>query len=72
MAANMTMGGPVVIASAGAQGQQANHQSDFGPTCKLVSSPKAGQGATVGTLNQGYPLLLYEDAVPVRRSLAAR
>jgi hypothetical protein len=26
----------------------------------------------VGTLNQGYPLLQYEDAVPVRRSLAAR
>jgi hypothetical protein len=27
---------------------------------------------TVGTLNQGYPLLQYEDAVPVRHSLAAR
>jgi hypothetical protein len=26
----------------------------------------------VGTLSQGYPLLLYEAAVPVRRSLAAR
>jgi hypothetical protein len=26
----------------------------------------------VGTLNQGYPLLQYEDAVPVRRSLATR
>jgi hypothetical protein len=26
----------------------------------------------VGTLNQGYPLLQYEDTVPVRRSLAAR
>jgi hypothetical protein len=26
----------------------------------------------VGTLNQGYPLLQYEDAVPVWRSLAAR
>jgi hypothetical protein len=26
----------------------------------------------VGTLNQGYPLLQYEDVVPVRRSLAAR
>jgi hypothetical protein len=28
--------------------------------------------ASVGTLNQGYPLLQYEDTVPVRRSLAAR
>jgi hypothetical protein len=54
-----------------AQKQRAN-QSNFGPTCRLVSSPKAGPGATVGTLNQGYPLLQYEDTVPVRRSLAAR
>jgi hypothetical protein len=27
---------------------------------------------SVGTLNQGYPLLQYEDTVPVRRSLAMR
>jgi hypothetical protein len=27
---------------------------------------------TVGTLDQGYPLLQYEDTVPVRRSLATR
>jgi hypothetical protein len=27
---------------------------------------------TVGTLNQGYPLLRYEGTVPVRQSLAAR
>jgi hypothetical protein len=27
---------------------------------------------SVGTLNQGYPLLKYEDTVPIRRSLAAR
>jgi hypothetical protein len=26
----------------------------------------------VGTLKQGYPLLQYEDTVPVRRSLATR
>jgi hypothetical protein len=45
---------------------------NFGPTCRLASSPEAGLGATVGTLNQGYPLLQYEDAVPVRCSLAAR
>jgi hypothetical protein len=38
----------------------------------LVPSPEAGPGATVGTLNQGYPLLQYEGTVPVRRSLAAR
>jgi hypothetical protein len=53
-------------------GQRANCQSNFGPTCRLASSPEAGPGATVGTLNQGYPLLQYEDAVSVRRSLATR
>jgi hypothetical protein len=47
-------------------------QSDFGPTCRLVSSPKAGPVATVGTLNQGYPLLQYEEAVLVCRFLATR
>jgi hypothetical protein len=30
-------------------------QSSFGPTCRLVSSPEVGPGATVGTLKQGYP-----------------
>jgi hypothetical protein len=72
VAVGMTMGGPAVIASTGVQGQRANRQSDFGPTCSLVSSPEAGPGATVGTLNQGYPLLQYEDPVPIRRSLAER
>jgi hypothetical protein len=72
MAVCVTMGGLTVIASTGAQGQRANRQSDFGPACRLVSSPEAGPRATVGTLNQGYPLLQYEDEVPVRRSLAAR
>jgi hypothetical protein len=33
--------------------QQANHQSDSGPTCRLTSSSEAGPGATIGTLNQG-------------------
>jgi hypothetical protein len=47
----VTMGEPTVIASIGAQGQRANHQSYFGPTCRLVSSPEASPGATVGTLN---------------------
>jgi hypothetical protein len=68
----VTMGGPAVIASTGAQEQRTNHQSIFGPTCRLAPSAEAGPGASVGTLHQGYPLLQYEDAVPVRRSLAAR
>jgi hypothetical protein len=66
----VTMGGPTVIASTGAQEQRANRQSNFGPTCRLASSPEADPGASVGTLKQGYPLLQYEDAVPVRHSLA--
>jgi hypothetical protein len=68
----VTMGGPAVIASTGAQEQRANRQSNLGPTCRLTYSPEAGPGATIGTLNQGYPLLQYEDAVLVRRSLATR
>jgi hypothetical protein len=68
----VTMGGPAVIASTGVQEQRANRQSNFGPTCRLASSPKASPRATVGTLNQGYPLLRYEDAVPIRRSRATR
>jgi hypothetical protein len=56
----VTMGGPAVIASTGAQEQRANCQSNFGPTCRLASSPEVGPGATVGTLKQGYPLLQYE------------
>jgi hypothetical protein len=72
VAVGVTEGGPAVITPTGAQKQRVNRQSNFGPTCRLVSSPKAGPGATVGTLNQGYPLLQYEDVVPVRRSLAAR
>jgi hypothetical protein len=52
--------------------RRANHQSNFGPTCRLVPSPEAGLGATVGALNKGYPLLQYEGTVPVRHSLAAR
>jgi hypothetical protein len=68
----VTMDGPAVSASTGAQEQRANRQSNFGPTCRLASSPEAGPGATVGTLDQGYLLLQYEDAVPVRRSLATR
>jgi hypothetical protein len=69
---DMTIGGPTVITSIGAQVQQANHQSDSGPTCRLTSSSEAGPGATVGTLNQGYPLLQYEGAAPVRHLLVTR
>jgi hypothetical protein len=46
------------------------HGVSFGPTCRLASSPKVGPGATVGTLKQGYPLLLYQGAVPVRLPLS--
>jgi hypothetical protein len=60
------------ITTASARKQRANRQSNFGPTCRLVPSPEAGPGATVDTLNQGYPLLQYEGTVPVRKSLAAR
>jgi hypothetical protein len=72
MAVGVTIGGPALIASTSAQEQQANHQSDSGPTCRLVSSPEVGPEASVGTLNQGYPLLQYKYAVHVRRLLAAR
>jgi hypothetical protein len=64
--------GPTVIAAAGARKQRSNRQSDSGPTCKLASSPEAGPAATVGTLNQGYPLLQHEGVALMRRSLAAR
>jgi hypothetical protein len=72
VAVDVTIGGPTRIASTGAQEQQANRQSDFGLTCRLVSSPEAGLGATIGTLNQGYPLLQYKDDVHVHRLLAAQ
>jgi hypothetical protein len=37
----------------------------------LQSSPEAGPGATVSTLEQGYPLLQCEDMAPMRLSLVA-
>jgi hypothetical protein len=61
----IAIGGPIVIAATGAQEQRSNRQSDSGPTRRLASSLEAGLGATVGTLNQGYPLLRYEGAAPV-------
>jgi hypothetical protein len=72
VAVGVTKGGPAAITPTGAQKQRTNRQPNFGPTRRLVSSPEAGPGATIGTLNQGYPLLQYEDTVLVRRSLAAR
>jgi hypothetical protein len=60
-----------VITTTSARKQRANRQSNFGPTCRLIPSPEAGLGATVGTLNQGYPLLQYGDTVPVQLSLVA-
>jgi hypothetical protein len=68
----VVIGGPAVITAAGAQKQRSNHQSDSGPTYKLASSPEVGPGATVGTLNQGYPLLQHEGIAPMRRPLTAR
>jgi hypothetical protein len=68
----VVIGGTTVIAAAGARKQRSNHQSDSGPTCKLTSSPEAGPGATVGTLNQGYPLLQHEGITPMQCPLAAR
>jgi hypothetical protein len=66
VAVSVTKGGPTAITPTGAQKQRTNRQPNFGPTCRLASSPEAGPGATVGTLNQRYPLLRYEDTVPVR------
>jgi hypothetical protein len=70
-AVGMVISGPTVIAAIGARKQRSNHQTDSGPTCRLASSPKAGPGATVGTLNQGYPLLQHKGITPMRRLLAA-
>jgi hypothetical protein len=72
MTVGVAIGGPTVIAPTGAQEQQADRQSESGPTCRLASSPEAGPGATIGTLDQGYPLLQHEDAAPVQHLKAAR
>jgi hypothetical protein len=71
MAVGVTEGGLAVIMSARARKRRTNRQSSFGPTCRLISSPEVGQGATIGTLKQGYHLLQYEDAIPTRLSLVA-
>jgi hypothetical protein len=51
VAVGVTIGGPAVTASTGAQEQRADRQSNSGPTCRLASSPEAGLGATVRTLD---------------------
>jgi hypothetical protein len=71
VAVGVTEGGLTGITSASARKRRANHQTSFGPTYRLVSSPEVGLGATVGTLKQGYPLLQYEGAVSMRLSLVA-
>jgi hypothetical protein len=50
VAVGVTEGGLAVITSASARNRRANHQSSFGPTCRLVSSREVGPGATVSTL----------------------
>jgi hypothetical protein len=67
----MTEGGLAVIMPASARKPHTNRQSSFGPTYRLVSSPEAGPGANVNTLEMGYPLLHYEGAVSMRLSLVA-
>jgi hypothetical protein len=47
----VVIGGPTVIVATGTRKQRSNHQSGSGPTYRLVSSPEAGPGATVGTLS---------------------
>jgi hypothetical protein len=71
-AVGVVMGGPAVVAAMGARKQRSNRQSDSSPTYRLATSPEAGPGATVGTQNQGYPLLQHEDSAPMRRPLATR
>jgi hypothetical protein len=50
-AVGVTIGGPTVTASTGAQEQRADRQSNCSPTCRLAPSPEAGPGATIGTLD---------------------
>jgi hypothetical protein len=69
VAVGVFKGGLAVISPASTQKQRANRQSSFGPTYRRVSSPEAGPGATIDTLEKGYPLLQYEGAMSMRLSL---
>jgi hypothetical protein len=51
LAVSVTISGLVVTASTGTQEQRADRQPNSGPAYRLASSPKAGPGATVGTLD---------------------
>ena len=51
---------PLRRAPLGVRSSQVAHSS--GPTCGFVASPEAGPGASVGTLQLGYPLLLCQDS----------
>jgi hypothetical protein len=48
VAVGVTEGGLTMITSG--KRTETARQSSFGPTCRLVSSPKVGPGGTVGTL----------------------
>jgi hypothetical protein len=37
----------------------------YGPTCAFATSPKVGLGASTGTQNMGYPLLLGQSETHV-------
>jgi hypothetical protein len=56
MAGDMTEGGRVGDGYVSKCLEMAR-QPGFSPTYRLVTSPEAGPGATVDTLEQGYPLL---------------
>jgi hypothetical protein len=45
VAVDVTEDGLAVITTASARKQRANRRSNFGPTCRLISSPEAGPGA---------------------------
>ena len=51
---------PCARAPLGARSSQVAHSS--GPTCGFVASPEAGPGASVGTLQLGYPLLMCQGS----------
>ena len=56
MAVGVTEGGLAVITSANTRKRRANHQSSFGPTCRLVSSPEVGPGGHCRYPETGVPL----------------
>jgi hypothetical protein len=64
MAVGVTEGGLAASTSADARNRRANHQSSFGPTCRLASSPEVGPGATVDTLKLGYPYYSMKTQYP--------